>query len=143
MIGYTLTIKLLGKKKKAGDEIWETAKHSIEQKRIAVQDPTEEAEQADKEESTDFGSVVLWGYCAFTYAMALFDSKEWLESAVRGSTQRERTKGWDMWCLWGSSFISGTVGMARWTYLVKKRKGEARSEERHVGEKEASEKLQV
>jgi hypothetical protein len=75
--------------------------------------------------------------------MALFDSKEWLESAVRGCAQQERTRGWDMWCLWGPSFISGAVGMARWTYLVKKRKEEARSEERHVGEKEASEKLQV
>jgi hypothetical protein len=143
MIGYILTIKLLVKRKQAGDGIWETAKHSIEEKRIAAQNPTEEAEQTDETKSTDFGSVVLWGYCAFTYTMALFDSKKWLVSAVRGSAQQERTRGWDMWCLWGPSFISGAVGMARWRYLVKTTKGKAQSEERHVGGKETSEKLQV
>jgi hypothetical protein len=142
MIGYTLTIKLLVKKKKVGDGIWETAKRNIEQKRNAAQNPTE-VERADKEESTDFGSVLLWGYCAFAYTVALFDSKEWLESAVRGSAQRERTKGWDMWCLWGPSFISGVVGMARWNHLVKTRKGKAQAEKRHAEGKEASEKLQV
>lgn len=144
MIGYTLTIKLLVKKNKAkGDcRIWKTAKHSIEEKRIAAQNPTE-AERADKTKSTELGSVVLWGYCAFAYTMALLDSREWLESVLKGSAQQERTRGWDMWCLWAPSFISGAVGMARWRYLVKTRQDKAQSEEEHVEGKEASEKLQV
>jgi hypothetical protein len=144
IIGYTLTIKLLVKKNKAkGDGgIWRTAKQNIKQKRIAAQTPTE-AEQTDKAKSTDFGSVVLWGYCAFAYTMALLDSREWLESVLKGSAQQERTRGWDMWCLWAPSFISGAVGMARWRYLVKTRQDKAQSEEEHVEGKEASEKLQV
>jgi hypothetical protein len=148
MVGFTLTIKfVLFDKKKTdgssdGDGVWETAKQNIEQKH---QDATQTGQQ-DKvvKKLPDNGSALLWAYCAFVYTVALFDSKEWLESMVSGEVQKERARGWDMWCLWGPSLISGAVGFGRWRWVgeMSKRKALLREERGFDGE-ERLEKVQV
>jgi hypothetical protein len=104
IIGCGLTAKLFffNKTQKAGnDGIWRTAKRDIEQKRN-TQNPTrtEKADTVDTAESIDTGNALLWAYCAFAYTNALFDSKEWFESMLMGRAKVERTRVWDMWCLW-------------------------------------------
>jgi hypothetical protein len=149
VVGFTLTIKivLLNKKKRYGSDggVCETAKRDIEQKH---HDATQNATQTERGnmagELTDNGSALLWAYRAFVYTVALFDSKEWLESLVSGEVQKERARGWDMWCLWGPCLISGVVGVVRWRWVVLMRKRKAQSqEERVVYGKEVAEKQQV
>lgn len=92
---------------------------------------------------SDVGSAWLWAYCAFAYTNALFDSKEWLESALTGNVQKERTRMWDLTCLWAPMLISGIVGLGRWKWPGTTRKGKALSREKDVEGKDVSEKQQV
>jgi hypothetical protein len=151
VVGYTLTIKLiLFNEKKidsgSGEGVWETAKRNIGQTHHATTQSLTQTEQQDKvvKKLPDNGSALLWAYCAFVYTVALFDSKEWLESLVSGDVQKERAREWDMWCLWGPSLISGAVGFGRWRWIVMMRKRKVLlHEERHIDGKEVTEKQQV
>jgi hypothetical protein len=151
VVGYTLTIKfILFNKKKidsgSGEGVWETAKRNIGHKHHDTTPTLTETEQQVKVAGKlpDNGSALLWAYCAFVYTVALFDSKEWLESLVSGDVQKERTRGWNMWCLWGPSLISGAVGVVRWRWIVMMRDRKAQSkEERGFDEEERLEKVQV
>lgn len=143
IIGCTLTAKLFffNKTQKAGnDGIWRTAKRNIEQKRNTQS--LARTDKADTAESIDTESVLWWAYCAFAYTNALFDSKEWFESMFMGSSQTERTRPWDMWCLWGPSLISAAVGSGRWRWMIGTKERKAQPEEK-PGDEKVSEKQQV
>lgn len=145
VISCTIIYRISFAKLKAeGDgNIWNKAKHNLEQQRTAAQSPTEEKQEKAAGDMTDVGSAWLWAYCAFAYTNALFDSKEWLESVLTRGTQLERTRAWDMWCLWGPTLISSVVGLARWRSYGTTKKGRAQLREKFVDGKEASEKEQV
>ncbi|CAD0089483.1 unnamed protein product [Aureobasidium mustum] len=81
-----LTSRLFFKNPKSGSEGWEAAKRNIAAKRGAQKVAT--AEQGGVvAESTDDGPAWMWASCAFAYAAAVFDSKEWFQSVLRGGAK--------------------------------------------------------
>jgi len=145
VISCTILYRISFAKLKAeGDgNIWSKAKRNLERQRTAAQTSTEAKEAKAEGDLTNVGCAWLWAYCAFAYTNALFDSKEWLESALTGGVQSERTRAWEMWCLWGPTLISSVVGLARWRSYGTTKKGKAQLREKTVDGKEVPEKEQV
>ena len=146
VISCTIIYRISFAKLKAegNDSVWKIAKRNLQHRRTAAKTPTEEKHQKPAEgDLTDVGSAWLWAYCAFMYTNTLFDSKEWLESALTGSVQKERTWMWDLSCLWGPMLISGVVGLARRRWPSRAAKGKAQLREKSVDGEEVPEKQQV
>ncbi|KAG9851926.1 hypothetical protein KCU98_g3497, partial [Aureobasidium melanogenum] len=114
--GIWLTWKLFFNSTRAEAKGWEAAKRNIAAKREAQK--VAAAEQGGMTRDTDYGPAWLWATCALAYAIAIFDSKEWVESMLRGGVKVERTTEWDWACLWAPMLIAGLVGLARWGWTV-------------------------
>lgn len=129
-----LTSKLFFKNAKVGSEDWQAAKSDTAAKREAQKIAAAE-QGGEVAEDTDDGPALLWATCAFTYAAAVFDSKEWFQSVLRGGAKVERTREWDILCLWAPMLIAGLVGLARWRWTVaaRTRRVDVRSCEKDLG----------
>ncbi|KAG9581426.1 hypothetical protein KCU77_g13342, partial [Aureobasidium melanogenum] len=114
--GTWLTWKLFFNSTRAEAKGWEAAKRNIAAKREAQK--LAAAEQGGMARDTDNGPAWLWATCALAYAMAIFDSKEWFESILRGGVKVERTIEWEWVCFWAPMLIAGLVGLARWRWVV-------------------------
>lgn len=114
--GIWLTYKLFFNSTRAGGKGWEAAKRNIAAKREAQK--VAMTERGGVVKYNDNGPAWLWATCALAYAIAVFDSKEWFESILRGGVKVERTREWDIVCLWGPMLIAGLVGLARWRWTV-------------------------
>ncbi|KAG9646322.1 hypothetical protein KCU95_g10172, partial [Aureobasidium melanogenum] len=114
--GIWLTWKLFFNSTRAEAKGWEAAKRNIAAKREAQKTVT--AEQGGMAKETDNGPAWLWATCALAYAIAIFDSKEWFESILKGGVKVERTIEWEWVCLWAPMLIAGLVGLARWRWTV-------------------------
>ncbi|KAH0264894.1 hypothetical protein KCU91_g11762, partial [Aureobasidium melanogenum] len=114
--GIWLTWKLFFNSTRAEAKGWEAAKHNIAAKREAQK--VTAAEQGGVVKDTDNGPAWLWATFALAYAMAIFDSREWFESILRGGVKVERTIEWEWVCLWAPMLIAGLVGLARWGWTV-------------------------
>lgn len=119
--GIWLTCKLFFNSTRAGGKGWEAAKRNIAAKREAHN--VAMAEQGGTvAKDIDNGSAWLWATCALVYAVAVFDSKEWFMSVLRGGIKVERTREWDIVCLCSPTLIAGAIGLARWRWIVKARR---------------------
>ncbi|KAG9530284.1 hypothetical protein KCU93_g2849, partial [Aureobasidium melanogenum] len=114
--GIWLTWKLFFNSSRAEAKGWEAAKRNIAAKREAQE--VTAAEQGGVARDSDYGPAWAWATCAFAYATAIFDSKEWVESMFRGGVKVERTTEWDWACLWVPVLIAALVGLARWGWTV-------------------------
>jgi hypothetical protein len=137
-IGISTSIYLF--KRKAGS--WQQAKRNIEQSRLTQK--LAKAEQGGQAKDIDAGSPWWWAVCAYIYAEAWFESKDWFEGVLKGS-EVERTVFWDRCCFFGLYVVAGAVGLVRWKQIVKVRKGKALDEKvleekKDVGEKQTSER---
>lgn len=114
--GIWLTFSLFFNSTRAIGKNWEAAKRNIaarrEEQRLAA------AEQGGIVKDTDYGPVWVWTFCSFAYVNAVFDSREWFLSMVKGGEKVERTVVWEWVCLWAPVLVSIVVGVVRWRWSV-------------------------
>jgi hypothetical protein len=136
VLGVSATIYLV--KTKTGNS--QTAQQTSGQEKLAQSITV--AEQGGKVKEVDEQPVWAWVAFAYTYAEALFGSKEWIEGVLSG-VEVERTWGWGRWCFYGPYLVAGVVWFFRRKWVVESKKGEARLEGKHVDGKEVAEKQQA
>lgn len=101
---------------------WEAAKRNTAARREAQK--VAAAEQGGVLTAEDTGieppwmTVWLWIGCAYAYANAIFDSREWFLSMLKGGVKVERTIEWQWVCLCAPVLISALVGFVRWRWSV-------------------------
>jgi hypothetical protein len=136
VLGVSATIYLV--KTKTGNS--QTAQQTSGQEKLAQSITV--AEQGGKVKGVNEQQVWAWVAFAYTYAEALFGSKEWVEGVFSGG-EVQRTWGWGRWCAYGPYLVAGVVWFFRRRWVGKSRKKEARLEETNVDEKKVTEKQQA
>ncbi|KAG9951765.1 hypothetical protein KCU85_g2686, partial [Aureobasidium melanogenum] len=132
--GIWLTFDLFFNSSRAIGKSWEAAKRNIsarrEEQKVAA------AEQGGIAKDTDYGPAWVWTTCSFAYVNAVFDSREWFLSMLKGGEKVERTKLWEWVCLWAPVLISILVGVIRWRWTAAaktRRFDDRRSEKKELG----------